>query len=147
MLIVIVSIIGAAAVVGAIYVGTQSFDGIVVEHPYEHGLDWDRVRHLKAELGWSVEMKEMRWIEGQDRLAFRVIDKGGTPLRDVSVVLRVSRPATARYDIVYKDIPVQDGWFAADVNIALPGLWDLWFTVARGEKAVEIRKRIFAEEK
>lgn len=147
IVIAIVSIIGFAAVAGAIYVGIQSFDGVVVEHPYERGLDWDRDRRLKAELGWSLELKDRKWSPGANPLTFRVLGSAGEPLHDISVTLRVGRPATARYDKVYKDIPVFDGWFTTNVEIPLPGMWDLAFWVGKGDRSIEFEERVFAEDK
>jgi len=145
--IVLITLIGIAAVVGAVYMGVQSFDGVVVEHPYERGLAWDRDQHLKKELGWHIELMQQNFKRGMNQVSFRVLDKNDSPLKDMRVMLRVSRPSTEQYDRVYRDMPAQNGWFSADVDLPLQGMWGLVFSVERDGQAVELEKKVYAEKR
>jgi nitrogen fixation protein FixH len=47
---VIVSVLALAATIGALVIGMKSFEGLVVEKPYETGLAWDEIQKQKAKL-------------------------------------------------------------------------------------------------
>ena len=53
---IIVTLIGLSAVIGAVIVGRSTFDGTVVDRPYERGLEYDAVQREKAASGWSVHI-------------------------------------------------------------------------------------------
>jgi len=47
---VIVSVLALAATISALVIGMKSFEGLVVEKPYETGLAWDEIQKQKAKL-------------------------------------------------------------------------------------------------
>ena len=131
-LIIIVSIIAIGATVAVIVVGGRSFDGLVVEKPYESGLDWDRSEQQRSVLGWRVTLNATDLKAGPNDLGINVIDKSGARLRDADVIVRLTRPETAGYDHVYQAMPRPDGTYHAAVTLPLRGNWQAVVTVARG---------------
>ena len=49
-ILVIVSVLALAATIGALVIGMKSFEGLVVEKPYETGLAWDEIQKQKMKL-------------------------------------------------------------------------------------------------
>jgi nitrogen fixation protein FixH len=144
-LIVLVTIIGLAAVIGAVVVGSRSFEGIVTEHPYEHGLSWDKAQQAKRVLGWEVGIREKEFSVGKKTLTLTVLDKTGKPLEEASVSVTVSRPSTAAYDRTYMCERMEEGFCRAVVDLPLYGHWDLKIRVVKGQDDMAYEKEIFAE--
>ncbi len=98
VIIVLICILALAATIGTIVVGSRSFEGIVVDNPYETGLAWDRERRNQEDLGWSVALQEAAYKTGKNDLIVMVRDKNGVPLSDAVVSVVVSRPSTRAFD-------------------------------------------------
>lgn len=145
ILIFAVIIIGLSAVIGAVVVGSRSFEGIVTEHPYEHGLSWDRAEHGKRSLGWEVGVRENEFSIGKKTLNLVILDKTGKPLEGASVSVMVSRPSTTAYDRTYKCERGEDGSYSAIVDLPLYGHWDLKVRVVKGQDDLTYTMNIFAK--
>lgn len=144
-LIVVVTLIGFAAVIAAIVVGTKSFEGIVVEKPYETGLLWDAAEKEKASLGWKVDLRTKNFRTGENAVVLQVFDIEGKPLSGAGVSITVSRPSTNAYDAVYPSREKTSGVYEARVRLPLFGHWDLKVSVTSKERAAVFHERIFAE--
>jgi len=145
-LIIIVSVIAFSAVIATIIIGNETFDGIVVEKPYEQGLIWDKIQDRKIESGWKAVINNRTIKTGNAEISISVFDKSGKPLSDSSVSLVVSRPATTAYDRNYETVRQSDNSYAAKVFFPLFGYWDLKIKVAKKGESIIFEKRIFAEE-
>jgi len=145
-LIITVSVIAFSAVIATIIIGNETFDGIVVEKPYEQGLLWDKIQDRKIESGWKAVINNRKIKTGNAEISISVFDKSGKPLSDASVSLVVSRPATTVYDRNYETVRQSDDSYAAKVYFPLFGYWDLKIKVAKKGESVIFEKRIFAEE-
>lgn len=145
LLLIVVVIIGLAAVIGAVVVGKYSFDGTVVEKPYETGIAWDETRKVREGSGWKVEVLNASFIQGKNRLRISLSGREGKPLPDAEVSVKTARPATAAYDQRYPMSGDSGGIFFADISLVQFGHWDLSFEVKQGGKVISFGKRIFAE--
>lgn len=145
ILIIMVVIIGVAAVAGSIFVGVQSFDGIVTEHPYETGLMWDEIQRKKDEFGWSVEIANRDLRTGGNDLEISVMDRNGKPVTGSSVSVMISRPSTSTYDKHVKSIQTGKGVFISPVTFPLFGYWDIEVNVTRAGENLLFEKRIYVE--
>src|SRR5512147_1628402 len=92
-ILVTVCILALAATIGTIVVGTRSFEGIVVDKPYETGLAWDETERQKAKLGWKIALVGARFRTGENELIIDAFDKNGRPLTNAAVSATVSRPS------------------------------------------------------
>ena len=144
-LLVLVSIIGIAAVIGAIVVGTSTFDGTVVEKPYEKGLAWDAEQNERISSGWTVGILPLSPRVGMNDLHVIVTDETGKPLA-AEVVLIVSRPSSKAYDREYRTDRDKKGSYDAPIDLPLYGYWDLDIRVTAGGKIISFRRRLFAEQ-
>ncbi|RJQ53496.1 MAG: hypothetical protein C4526_06455 [Nitrospiraceae bacterium] len=144
-LIIIVTIIGLSAVIGSIIVGGMVFDGVVVEKPYEKGLDWDKRRNEKAESGWNVGIEDKIFRTGDNDIYFSVLDKDGGPLTNAQIAVAISRPSTTAYDKSFETSVRRDGKYIASINFPLYGYWDLKISVTREKRNVVFEERIYVE--
>lgn len=135
------------AVGGAVYVGIQSFDGVVTDNPYEKGLRWDEEKKQEEDTGWSVDIRGGGFTTGENILQVSVRDRAGGPLPDAVVVATVSRPSTSEYDRDYPAVKLGNGLFQAPVSLPLYGYWDIKIHVAGSGHNAVYEKRIYAEKK
>ena len=150
ILIVLVCVVALAATIGTIVVGSRSFEGIVVDKPYETGLAWDEARRNRESLGWSVVLQETTYKTGKNDLIVMVRDKNGSPLSDAVVSVVVSRPSTREFDRTYLSVaqeherrrsPTDD---IAAIDLPLYGNWDVTIDVSRKNERTSFNKIISA---
>jgi len=145
LLLIIVSIIGLCAVIGAIVVGTRTFDGTVVDKPYEHGLAYDATHHAREASGWNVEIRNRGLITGKNDILISVLDRNGRPVTDAEVSVIVSRPSTPSYDKAYKAV-AEKGLFRIAADLPLYGYWDAKVQVSDSSRTVTFERTLFAEQ-
>src|SRR5512143_2025915 len=145
-ILVAVCILALAATIGTIIVGTRSFEGIVVDKPYETGLAWDEAERQRAKLGWKVAVEGTRFRTGENELTIDAADKNGQRLANAAVTVMVSRPSTRDFDKTYAAVRQQNGRYRASVAFPLYGAWDITIDVSRdGERGV-YRNAVYAEQ-
>lgn len=144
ILIILICVIALAATIGAFIVGRQSFEGLVVEKPYETGLAWDETRQKQASLGWTVSIQGAPFKTGRNELIVKVIDKDRSLLTDAAVSVTVSRSSTRAYDKIYRTIQQSDGSYHASINLLFYGNWDLIIDVSRNNDHSIFKEPIFA---
>ncbi len=145
-LITLVCIIGLAATIGTIVVGMDSFEGIVVEKPYEAGLAWDRTMQNKAKLGWTVILQNPQFKTGQNELSLLIIDKNRAPLTDAVVHVTVSRPSTRQYDKTYSMARHSDNSYHASIDLPLKGSWDILSDIDHRGDHASLKNAAYAEQ-
>jgi nitrogen fixation protein FixH len=145
-ILIVVVIIGMSAIIGAIVVGEKSFEGIVVQHPYDEGLKRDAIIKAHQRLGWELVLTHQSYTVGHAEIGVRLLQADKKPLAGADVSLVVSRPNTDKYDRSYSAHEIYPGVYRADVDFALYGYWDLEFTIRKGKDELPFTKRIFAEQ-
>lgn len=145
ILIIVITVLVFAATLGTIVIGVESFEGVVVEKPYEAGLAWDQVRQNREKLGWIVTPLNPLFKIGSNELLLKITDSHGVPLSDAVVRVTVSRPATRDYDKTYVLERQPDNTYRAAIELPLKGNWDLVSDIhCRGDHA-EIKNIAYAE--
>ena len=136
ILIIFACILALAATLGTIVVGMVSFEGVVVEKPYDTGLAWDQTRLNKVKLGWTVSLRNPGFTTGINDLSLLITDKHGAPLADAVVSVKISRPSTVAYDKIYSLVRQPDSMYHAFIDIPLKGNWDVITDIVyRGDNA------------
>jgi nitrogen fixation protein FixH len=143
--IILICILALAATIGTIIVGTRSFEGIVVEKPYEAGLAWDETQQRKAKLGWTVTVLGAPFRIGGNELLISAYDGNHSHLAGAVISVTVSRPSTRAYDKSYQTVRQADGRYRAAVDFPLYGNWDVLVDVARDKDHAGFKNTIFAE--
>lgn len=146
IVIIIVSALALSITTLTIVIGSRSFDGTVVDKPYETGLAWDEVQQQKTKLGWAATVEGGSFKTGRNDLKIGFLDKDRKPLRNAVVNVTVSRPSTRKYDRIYQTVPLPDGHYRAMVDFPLKGNWDLMIDVNCGNESTRFKKSIFAEQ-
>jgi nitrogen fixation protein FixH len=146
VIIVLTCIFALAATIGAIVVGSRSFEGIVVDNPYETGLAWDSEHRNQENLGWSVVLQEAAYKTGKNDLIIMVLDKNGAPLSDAVVSVVVSRPSTRAFDSTYRTVVRPNGLYHAAIDLPLYGNWGVIIDVSRKNERTSFNKIISADQ-
>jgi nitrogen fixation protein FixH len=141
----IVCVLTLAATIVTIIVGTRSFEGIVVDKPYETGLAWDEQARQKSKLGWKVSVAGARFPTGENELAIDAVDRYGQPLENIAVTATVSRPSTRDFDKTYTAVRQQNGRYRSSVVFPLYGAWDITIDVSRNGDRGVYRQAVYAE--
>ncbi|MGO9611789.1 MAG: FixH family protein [Dissulfurispiraceae bacterium] len=144
-LIIAIVLMGLSSVAGSIIFGIRSFDGVVVDSPYETGLSWEKVRNESAATGWHADVKNATLKTSINELVISVRDSNGHLLKDAEMSITVSRPSTKAYDMTYKAEPTDDGLYRASVSFPIYGYWDLKISILKEGRRASFEKRIFAE--
>ncbi len=143
LVIAIVAAAGLAAVAGAIWVGTSSFERTVVADPYESGIHHDADRKKAQALGWNVAVDEGSLRAGPEAsLSVTLTGKDGVPIDDAAVVFRVTRPGTSRFDRSATATPSAGGRYGAILPMTEAGFWDLDVVIRRGGESLTLGKWI-----
>ncbi len=145
-LLIVISVIGLTAVIGAIVIGTRTFDGTVTPDPYEKGLAWDRERKEREAADLNVRTVIASPHIGHNRLRVTVTDKAAHGVT-AEVRVAVSRPATNHYDRVYPMEHAGEGNYLTDVELPLLGYWELTVTVSAGGSSTTYLSTVFAEQR
>ena len=142
-LLILVTFIGLAAVIGAIVVGKYTFDGTVVDNPYEKGLLWDNEQKERESSGWNIDIQPPAPTVGRNELHIHVRDRTGKSLA-AEVLLTVSRPSSKRFDRQYTALLTERGSYAVHIDLPLYGYWDLNVRVTAEGKAIVFHRTVFA---
>lgn len=131
------------AVAGTIVVGINTFDGTVTDHPYERGLEWEKLEQKKSELGWTCTIHNSFFKQGKNNLLFTLKNKDGQPLDASKIEIKITRPSTDTHDKLYAVQNRGSGMYASEAYFPLIGHWDLLFSVTKGSDHITIHKNIY----
>jgi len=146
VIIVLTCILALAATIGAIVVGSRSFEGIVVDNPYETGLAWDKERLNREYLGWTVALQDATYKTGKNDLIIMVRDKNALPLSDAVVSVAVSRPSTREFDRTYRTVVQPDGGYRTEIDLPFYGIWGVIIEVIRNKERTSFSAIISASQ-
>ena len=136
-----VVLIGIAAVAGAIIMGNMTFDGTVVEQPYERGLRWDRENAIREQSGLEVYIITPELTVGKGTL--EILVKGSDGLSyEGPVTLRFSRPETTDLDRRYGATGRGGGRYEASVELPRHGAWEVSVDLRSGDDTVSFMRKI-----
>jgi len=136
-----VVLIGIAAVVGAVIMGNMTFDGTVVEHPYERGLRWDRENTLREQSGLEVAIISPELTVGKGTLEIFVKGSDGLSYEG-PVTLRFSRPETTDLDRRYEATGRGGGRYEALVELPRHGAWEVSVDLRSGGNTVSFMRKV-----
>lgn len=122
-LLFIVAAIGLVVVAGTIMVGILTFEGTVVQNPYESGLRWDAEHRAREKAGWSVRVTPGAIQQGRSSIQVMITDSKGNSVNGAIVQVLLSRPETSRFDIEVLMEHGVSGGYQTIIAPALPGKW------------------------
>jgi nitrogen fixation protein FixH len=144
IVIVVICVLVIAATMGTVIVGSKSFEGIVVDKPYEAGLAWDEEHKNRERLGWNVTIQNPSFTTGKNDLVVIVTDKNGSPLTNTAMIVSITRPSTREYDRRYEAPLLPGGIYKTGIDLPLYGNWDLDIDIHQGSDRAVFKKVIYA---
>lgn len=126
-----------------IYYATRTHTGVVTDHAYEKGLDYDTIKAEAAQqraLGWS-SLIELQYSV----LHFTLFDKQSQPIEGAIVKAYITRPTQASMDRTYSLTHQGDGMYRAVVEFPAKGQWDITVAATWKQKHYQTGKRVVIE--
>lgn len=119
------------ALVNAVMVtlAVRTRPGVVSEHPYEEGLDYDKtIAAADAQTALGLEGGIAFHEAGsrqQGTMIFSLRDKADKAVTATPVTLSIRRPTLAGYDQSFVMAPSGEGVYSANIGFPLPGQWEV----------------------
>lgn len=124
----------------------DTFPGLVIDKPYEHGVKYNEVLREKAKqaaLGWSAEIERASLVDRQAEIALRLRAASGDALHGLDVSGQLRRPADADHDKAFSFAPAEDGAYVAHIDDVDAGLWELEATAkSAGGETFKLEKKL-----
>jgi nitrogen fixation protein FixH len=142
--------LGLLAVVMAVngimaYVASSTFDGLVTEHAYEKGNNYNAVLALarqQAKLGWAVDASLAPAASGhKGTISLRFSDKEGKPVDGLTVQAIAQRPTVTGYNITVPFQAGQNGTYTAQVDLPMGGEWDFDLMASGSGTVYQLQRR------
>jgi nitrogen fixation protein FixH len=134
------------AVNGALaYFALASSTGLVTEHPYDSGNNYNRVLDAAAAqdaLGWRGTL---RFAAGDGEIAAEFTDRAGKPLTGLAVAARLVRPVEPLPDVVLALHERAPGRYVGSIATSRPGQWEVRTTARRDGDRFEFAQRIIVK--
>ncbi len=137
---VVVVVNGALA-----YFALASSTGLVAEHPFDLGNDYNRVLDAGAAqdaLGWHSIVRFVPAGAGKGEITARFTDRDGRPVTGLSVTAHVVRPVEPLPETTLALPETAAGSYAAAARLARPGQWEVRLAARRGADLFELAQRI-----
>ncbi len=123
LLIITIVFIGIAVVVGTIFIGAKTFDGTVVDMPYERGINYDKTQ--RALKDFSVVSENQVLLRGDNQFVFSIKPNTERPLKIDSAAVTITKPSTNRFDWTYEAKPQPEGKYIALIKLPDHGRWEI----------------------
>lgn len=137
---IVVGVNGALA-----YFATATAPGLVTEHPFERGNDYNRVLDagdVQDALGWRVSLRLKTVAAGRAELIAELADRSGRPLRGLAVTARLVRPLGPEPEIVIALAEDAPGRYAQTIVLDRSGQWDVRIAAEDGSTRFAFARRM-----
>ena len=135
---IIIALIGLSVAICTLTVALATGDESFGVEPsyYTRALAWDDAQRLRREserLGWTIAPALAVDDEGRQRLLATIRDAEGAPIlgAEASAVAFHRARVSDQQNLAFTELG--DGRYAAPIRVGRAGLWELRFTVKRGE--------------
>jgi nitrogen fixation protein FixH len=140
---VVVAVNGALA-----YLATTSSPGLVDEHPFDTGNDYNRVLDAAAaqdRLGWHSAVQFIEAGEAQGELVVDLTDRTGRPLSGLVVTARLVRPLGKVHATALALAETTPGRYSAAATLAQRGQWDVRASARHASDVYDFAQRIIVK--
>jgi nitrogen fixation protein FixH len=128
-----------------IAIAVSSFTGLETTNAYQRGLAYNNRLAAAAEqesLGWTAVLEVASLGNRRAALAFELTDRLGKPITSADVAASLLRPVQAGHDLQVQLDDRGDGRYGAEVDLPLPGQWDVQLTALARDHSYRLAKRI-----
>jgi nitrogen fixation protein FixH len=141
---------GALAVVvgenGALaYIAATTAPGLVTEHPFERGNDYNRVLDagdVQDALGWRISLRLNAVAPGRGEVVAELADRSSRPLRGLGVTARLVRPLGPEPEIAVTLPEDAPGRYVQTIILDRPGQWDVRIAAQDGSTRFAFVRRM-----
>jgi nitrogen fixation protein FixH len=127
-----------------VYFAIGTWSGLVVERPYERGIQYNRLLDAAARqdaLGWQFSIA----LESADTETTRIVvtasDAAGRPLHGLDLRATVERPVEREAHSAVVLIEQEPGRYAARLERLRPGQWETRLIAERGAESASAAHR------
>lgn len=128
-----------------VYLATSTQTGVVTEHSYKKGLEYNQTiaaAEVQEKLGWKGEIRFQR----NAVLQYSLNDAGGDVLRGATVHVYLTRPTQSGYDQVLIMQENNAGIYEVEPVLPFPGIWDVRVKAEKGGQSYQQSTRIFVKQ-
>jgi nitrogen fixation protein FixH len=124
--------------------------GLVVNDFYEKGKNYDNTlkeRQLEKNLGWQInpQLPEKITVDKVFPIAISVVGVNGETVLPREATIYIFRPSDAAADFSLPMELSRKGMFVADLELPLPGRWDIIFSLSSEDEHKEVPYKVFVE--
>ena len=126
-----------------VYFALGTWSGLVVEKPYERGVQYNRLLEAASRqetLGWRFDIA-LESIDDGTRVVVQARDAAGQPLRSLKLSATVERPVEKEEHAAVQLHEEQPGRYAATVERLRPGQWQTRLVAERGSDSASAAQR------
>lgn len=133
---------------GFIITSVFTMPGLVTENYYEQGRQYERnalkLMAARNKLQWQAKLETPTNMATHENGIYRfsAVDARGIPIMDAEATLLAYRPADATADFTTPLNQIAPGLYQAELNLPLPGLWELHVRVRQNEDLFEMSRRV-----
>lgn len=128
-----------------IVIAVSTFTGLETTQAYEKGLAYNNRLAAAAEqdkLGWTAAFVAAPKGEKRVALELELTDRLGNAITSADVEAALVRPVQEGYDLAVRLDDQGNGRYAAEVDLPLPGQWDIRLTAIARDKTYRLAERI-----
>lgn len=131
-----------------IWLATSTFTGVQTENHFIQGIRYNETLEAakaQAERGWKVDFTFAAPGGQKGAVDLSLRDRHGNLLSGSTVVLSFVRPTTKGFDFDLQPTYLGDGRWRADVDLPLPGVWDVRVRIEHPTGDYQDEKRIWVK--
>lgn len=126
----------------------SSWTGVETEGHFMKGLNYNddiAGARAQAERAWKVETEFTSTEPRKALVALTLHDKFGNLLKDAKVSIALIRPTSQGHDLSMELPYLGEGRYAAPVEVALEGQWDLRVVIQHATGDYQSQKRVWVQ--
>jgi nitrogen fixation protein FixH len=130
------------------YFAISTSPGLVADHPFAEGNDYNRVLAAAAaqdRLGWHGTIGFKSASSRRGELVVTLSDRDGAPLTGLTVSALIERPVEAVPDKLLALPEAGAGRYAGHLALSRRGQWEVHIAARRGHDIFQFAQRIFVE--
>ena len=131
-----------------LYFALDSWTGLTTRSAFQDGLNYnDRLaeRRRQDELGWQVSFQAVPDRPGHVVFDLQVDDDRGVPVTGAGVTVSLTRPTHEGHDFTAELSPLGGGRYAGEVDLPLPGQWQVELVIDEARGPYRHSERVLAQ--
>jgi nitrogen fixation protein FixH len=129
-----------------VWIAITTWTGLETTGAYRLGIDYNRTLEAakaQAALGWQVDLALARAAPGRALVELSLADREGEAIGAAAVTAAFVRPTHAGHDRKVALPHGGEGHYRAEVELPLPGQWDVRLEARNGTKVYRLHERFF----